>query len=284
MAGGSRCSSLSCSIRSCGCCTCCCPECAAICDSLPPSSAASEALASSRDSSSCCSGAMLSLPWSRASSVSSSWLATPSSAECSAAAMGAEEEEEGCGLGPSSSRVVEPAGPSSSDTELAFVSGRRRVLTMWMRSGLQSEKVMDLGIDLAKAPRCEAEARRAQTHPLPSTDLPMHSQGGALGPPWGSAGRRLHLALLPSRRPLSRAARRVTDRPTVFFRPRVRRVRVPTDRLPGSPSPDQMPLRTRPSPSDPTRPSKSGRSRPACVALGPTDLSRACKLRQKTTD
>ena len=149
MAGGSRCSSLSCSIRSCGCCTCCCPECAAICDSLPPSSAASEALASSRDSSSCCSGAMLSLPWSRASSVSSSWLAvllTPSSAECSAAAMGAEEEEEGCGLGPSSSRVVEPAGPSSSDTELAFVSGRRRVLTMWMRSGLQSEKVMDLGI------------------------------------------------------------------------------------------------------------------------------------------
>ena len=44
----------------------------------------------------------------------------------------------------------------------------------------------------------------------------------------------LHLALLPSRRPLSRAARGVTDRPTVFFRPGVRRVRVPTDRLPGS--------------------------------------------------
>ena len=43
-----------------------------------------------------------------------------------------------------------------------------------------------------------------------------------------------HLALLPSRRPLSRAARGVTDRPTVFFGPGVRRVRVPTDRLPGS--------------------------------------------------
>ena len=47
-----------------------------------------------------------------------------------------------------------------------------------------------------------------------------------------------HLSFLPSRRPLSRAARGVTDRPTVFFRPGVRRVRVPTDRLPGSPSPD----------------------------------------------
>ena len=33
---------------------------------------------------------------------------------------------------------------------------------------------------------------------------------------------------------MSRAARGVTDRPTVFFRPGVRRVRVPTDRLPGS--------------------------------------------------
>ena len=50
------------------------------------------------------------------------------------------------------------------------------------------------------------------------------------GRPFGLSAQ--HLALLPSRRPLSRAARGVTDRPTVFFRPGVRRVRVPTDRLP----------------------------------------------------
>ena len=45
---------------------------------------------------------------------------------------------------------------------------------------------------------------------------------------------RLHLALLPSRRPFFRAVRKVTDRPTVFSGPGVRRVRDrPTDPLPG---------------------------------------------------
>ena len=34
----------------------------------------------------------------------------------------------------------------------------------------------------------------------------------------------LHLALLPSRRPVSRGARKVTDRPTVFLRGGARRV------------------------------------------------------------
>ena len=44
----------------------------------------------------------------------------------------------------------------------------------------------------------------------------------------------LHLALLPSRRPFFRAVRKVTDRPTVFSGPGVRRVRDrPTDPLPG---------------------------------------------------
>ena len=68
---------------------------------------------------------------------------------------------------------------------------------------------------------CVRRARRANA---PTGRALRHRQGRSgerrgRAPAANDAPPCLHLAFLPSRRPLFRAARRVTDRPTVFLRP-----------------------------------------------------------------